>query len=345
MIISPETLRIMEVISTFVITLGVVAVIATVICLFLADLNKKSNLSKTLKAFIKNYDLSKFKILTKSYPKRSHADLQLAINEFLVNKSFQIMGIEKEYSRDRASISNLLAFDMEGLKSIKANYTDYDFPDDLVIKAIQNGVYLVTTTSSKLLILVKESESYYNDDVIIEIATINDSCGEILLQEFKQEISLSLTSKSIYRGRSLLLNQEGKIDFICHKEVESKEVILPEHTKIVIDRQIIDFSNRLLDFTHYQQSSKKGVLLYGPPGTGKTHLISYIKTQLKNHTLLVINSENITMISGVFKMANLLQPSLVIIEDVDLLAKSRDLEAGPYSDMMLQSLMNELDGI
>jgi ATP-dependent 26S proteasome regulatory subunit len=43
-------------------------------------------------------------------------------------------------------------------------------------------------------------------------------------------------------------------------------------------------------------------------------------------------------------LARLLQPAMVVIEDVDLIARDRD-EMGPCEESMLNALLNEMDGL
>ena len=44
-------------------------------------------------------------------------------------------------------------------------------------------------------------------------------------------------------------------------------------------------------------------------------------------------------------LARLLQPALVVIEDVDLIARDRDEMGGPCEELLLNQLLNEMDGL
>nr|WP_249815726.1 MULTISPECIES: ATP-binding protein [unclassified Bradyrhizobium] len=84
--------------------------------------------------------------------------------------------------------------------------------------------------------------------------------------------------------------------------------------------------------------------MYGPPGTGKTHTIRYLATHLPGHTTLIITAEQIGLLGAYMSLARLLQPSMVVIEDVDLIARDRD-DMGPCEESMLNKLLNEMDGL
>lgn len=71
--------------------------------------------------------------------------------------------------------------------------------------------------------------------------------------------------------------------------------------------------------SQFRQATKKGLLFYGPPGTGKTHTIHYLARALENHTTLLVSAEQVGLLSEYMTLARLLQPSIVVIEDADLI--------------------------
>jgi ATP-dependent 26S proteasome regulatory subunit len=84
--------------------------------------------------------------------------------------------------------------------------------------------------------------------------------------------------------------------------------------------------------------------MYGPPGTGKTHTIRYLASSLKGHTVLLATAEQVGNIAQYIALARLLQPSIVVIEDVDLIARER--EGGEVGrEALLNRLLNEMDGL
>ena len=90
---------------------------------------------------------------------------------------------------------------------------------------------------------------------------------------------------------------------------------------------------------------KKGLLFYGPPGTGKTHTIHYLASQLPDHTTLLITSEQVGLLDEYFQLARFLQPAMVVIEDVDLIARAREEMRGACEESLLNKLLNEMDGL
>ncbi|MCU4184574.1 ATP-binding protein [Acidiferrimicrobium sp. IK] len=81
-----------------------------------------------------------------------------------------------------------------------------------------------------------------------------------------------------------------------------------------------------------------------PPGTGKTHTIRYLLSQMRELTAFVMSGQALGLIGQACGLARLLQPSLVILEDVDLVAGDRSF--GPVGgNPLLFEVLNQIDGL
>lgn len=85
-------------------------------------------------------------------------------------------------------------------------------------------------------------------------------------------------------------------------------------------------------------------LFYGPPGTGKTHTIRYLASQLPDHTTFLITAEQVGRLRQYMQFARFLQPAIVVLEDVDLIARRRE-HLDPCGEASLNKLLNEMDGL
>ena len=149
---------------------------------------------------------------------------------------------------------------------------------------------------------------------------------------------LSFDADASYRGRSRGL--------MVHKlpPVGRANVILPEATLKLLDRNILNFVEYRAQLRRLGQSTRKGILLYGPPGTGKTHTIHYLASNLPGRTTLIITAAQVALLGAYMNLARLLQPTMVVIEDVDLIARDREM-MGPCEESLLNKLLNEMDGL
>jgi SpoVK/Ycf46/Vps4 family AAA+-type ATPase len=89
-------------------------------------------------------------------------------------------------------------------------------------------------------------------------------------------------------------------------------------------------------------ASNRGLFLCGPPGTGKTTTCRYLRQQLPDHTFLLVGAEGVMSIRAVFSIARRLAPTVLILEDVDLMFPSREMMG---MNPPLMDLLNEMDGL
>src|SRR5262249_20758144 len=112
-----------------------------------------------------------------------------------------------------------------------------------------------------------------------------------------------------------------------------------------LDRNVAGFMMARDQLKALQFQARKGLLFYGPPGTGKTYTIHYLASQLPNHTTLLVTAEQVGLLGEYFTLARFLQPSMMVIEDVDLIARERTHMHGPGEEVLLNKLLNEMDGL
>jgi ATP-dependent 26S proteasome regulatory subunit len=86
------------------------------------------------------------------------------------------------------------------------------------------------------------------------------------------------------------------------------------------------------------------VLLHGPPGTGKTHTVRYLMSRLSDCTVILLTGQAMRLIGQAAALARRLQPSMVVVEDVDLVAMDRGFAAGPTNPLLF-TLLDAMDGV
>ena len=90
---------------------------------------------------------------------------------------------------------------------------------------------------------------------------------------------------------------------------------------------------------------KRGILLHGPPGTGKTLTAMYVARAIRNRTVLLLTGRGQAMIEQSCALARALQPAIVILEDVDLVAEERTRPGAACAGPLLFELLNQMDGL
>jgi len=120
-------------------------------------------------------------------------------------------------------------------------------------------------------------------------------------------------------------------------------LILPGGLLDGIERQIVGVARHREALLGFGQHLKRGVLLYGEPGVGKTHTVRYLISSLPELTVLILSGGALRFIREACSVARSLQPSLLVIEDVDLIAEERGMHPG--ASPLLFQLLNEMDGL
>ena len=123
-----------------------------------------------------------------------------------------------------------------------------------------------------------------------------------------------------------------------------EDIVLPEKTLALIERNTLGFVQRAEQLARLGLSVRKGVLLYGPPGTGKTLIVRWLAGAVDGYTKLIVTAGHYRLLAETFEIARALQPALIVFEDIDLVGGHRD---GPWAagGATLNMLLNEMDGL
>jgi len=108
----------------------------------------------------------------------------------------------------------------------------------------------------------------------------------------------------------------------------------------MVERHVVGITRRREALRSAGQPLKRGVLLHGPPGTGKTHTVRYLLGRLEDVTVVVLSGDALGAIGPACSIARALQPSVVVVEDVDLIAEQRGMHPGQHP--LLFRLLNEM---
>ena len=116
-------------------------------------------------------------------------------------------------------------------------------------------------------------------------------------------------------------------------------------------QEIIDFLHNPKKYTDIGAKMPKGALLVGSPGTGKTLLAKAVAGEAGVPFFSISGSDFEEMFVGVgasrvrdlFQQATKVAPSIVFIDEIDAVGRSRDSHFG-NNDQTLNQLLGELDG-
>lgn len=300
--------------------------------------------------------LGKDEIVTsmRMFPGTMRADLQRAVERLFAAEGIRFFGVQHPYHFEPLSIAQLLE-DGDRAKAIApVQSDDMDTGDGEPVKCFDNAVWLRRDKELNYVLVLSQVEGMRNDSshVRVEIGVPAGAAGAELTAGLFRELESGVRAARCYRGRILSLEKSERFDgtggsIRVHRlePVRPEHLILPAHTRALIDRNVLTFAAQREQLRALGQSTKKGILLYGPPGNGKTHTIRYLASNLPGHTTLIITAEQAGLLSQYFALARLMQPAMLVIEDVDMIARNREQMGSPCEEVLLNRILNEMDGL
>ena len=133
-----------------------------------------------------------------------------------------------------------------------------------------------------------------------------------------------------------------RVLFRPDETVGDDDIVIDDDVLSILKRNVIDLHQRREILKQHNVPVRRGVLLYGPPGTGKTYACRYLCGKLTETTRIMVTGTALTQVGAIFSLARLLQPALLILEDVDLIFASREINL--YSTA-LGDLLDQMDGL
>ncbi|HEY9493281.1 MAG TPA: ATP-binding protein, partial [Intrasporangium sp.] len=179
----------------------------------------------------------------------------------------------------------------------------------------------------------------------LEILAAPAESSALLLKELRR----LMLERSVLRGQVLSFSgsEYGQgaagANFLRRPDVRAEDVILPFGVLDDVVRHVVGIGDHRAQLRATGQHLKRGVLLYGPPGTGKTLTVRHLLGRTPGTTAVLLAGNSIRFITEAADLARAMQPAIVVLEDVDLVAMERDLHGGPQP--LLFAVLDALDGL
>src|SRR5690554_2764240 len=145
------------------------------------------------------------------------------------------------------------------------------------------------------------------------------------------------------------------VDIDIKSKVTFEDVAGLKEAKVEI-MELVDFLKNPEEYTKLGAKIPKGILLTGPPGTGKTLLARAVAGEAQVPFFSMSGSEFVEIFVGVgasrvrdlFKQAKEKAPSIIFIDEIDAVGRSRDkaksMQSNDERENTLNQLLSELDG-
>jgi hypothetical protein len=314
-----------------------------------------------LQAHFQPTPLDALVVTERSFPARMRADLQRAtealcremkVCHFAAVRSGLVAHLPVAANVPVALADLLMAEGQGAAVAAPPQYEDVDVGEERPVRCLKSGLWLLDIDGTRLAVVMQPSAAPGQLLVSFQVAAGNDEAGTRATQRLFRLLEEAVRQAPSYRGKVLSL--EGALPYggmgtgvKVHKlrPVARVDVILPRQTLELLERNVLGFVRQRGRLAEAGLSTKKSVLFYGPPGTGKTHTLHYLIGELKGVTTFLVAAEQMLAISEYLTLARLLQPSLVVLEDADLICRHRGAGMLGGEEVLLHQLLNEMDGL
>jgi hypothetical protein len=279
-----------------------------------------------------------------------HVNLHFALEaEFgQTDCSVEAFGVINPHPYMGATLSMLMATGgQEGVEEGPVEYANVTLDGDRVVACVQSGLFLVKRGDESLAVLVSGPAREYQPMAQVSVQVMAPS--RTLAEEFLAGLRTAMRKRNVYRGHVISLSESrtGNMEIKFHKlpGVSRQNIILPIGLLERIERQTVRFSELSEKLVAAGRHLKRGILLHGPPGTGKTLTAMYVARAIRDRTVLLLTGRGQGMIEQSCALARTLQPAIVILEDVDLVAEERTRPGAACAGPLLFELLNQMDGL
>lgn len=221
-----------------------------------------------------------------------------------------------------------------------------------------NAIYFLTVEQKPCVVSLVQDQGQEIYDHEGEVSGHRGSSGQATLQIVAVEQETCRVARdlilekarevSAYRGKSLIVRSGGRgervvVEYTTLQPVDRARIVLPDSIFQAVERTVLQQMRLAEQLLKSGQRTRTAILLYGPPGTGKTLLTRHLITQSEGYTTLVLQGFQRAQVRKAFRLARYLEPALIILEDVDLIALRRQRNRRGMSG--LHALLDELDGL
>ncbi|MDR1483302.1 MAG: ATP-binding protein, partial [Planctomycetaceae bacterium] len=296
----------------------------------------------------------KIVIISREFPKRVHVELYNELKKIFSEKSDLISnGLDTEFYEPIRMNDCLVQHQHKRIRAVPFVFKEIDIGDEQPVRCAINGIWLWKSDHIPMSLLFSCDSPREPKGFTVDIAVPQNSDAINEAEQILKQLEQAVKNCSSYRYKVLSLEQQNNnysgasAEIVVHqlRKISREQLILPEKTVELLERNIFGFVKRRQELKTLGLPTKKGLLFYGPPGTGKTHTLHYLIGKLcDEYTTILITAEQVGQLDEYFAIARLLEPAIMIIEDVDIIGRNRK-NLSVCTEVLLNKLLNAMDGL
>ena len=285
-------------------------------------------------------------VVSRSLEAWDRPNVQVAIDAWLEGQEFEVIGVSL-MAGYRAGLGELVRGGEWAAETQLggAEHVTVPLGGQESITCVQSGLWLVRVGDEPVVVMLKSSDMGGGEQLGLEVMARERAQAEEIVVQLRR----LMNERNIYRGRVLELrprhfhdDQGAPLTVRSLPEIGREQIVLAEGVLEAIERQAFGIARHAKRLRASGRHLRRGLLLHGPPGVGKTLTAMYLATQMPGRTVVLLTGQGLGAVSASVDLATALQPAMVILEDVDLVAMERSFEP---TNAILFELLNAMDGL
>src|SRR6478609_6200881 len=288
-------------------------------------------------------------VVVEAIPPHRFVDADIQMAELAgEDPQFRLVGIGGGDQRHHHSLSDMLqqAQIFPQFPLSQPDYANLAVGPDEQRQAVALGLWLFSHGGRPIAVLQRDANPRYGRQAArLEVLAGDTDSAAIFLADFRRRMQ----HHSVLKGQviSLVMGEYGPsaagVTFHARPTLAAADVVLPDGLLQKVSDHALGIAEHRDTLNRYGQHLKRGILLYGRPGTGKTHTVRYLLSRSQGATAILLSGGSLARISEAATMARALQPSIVVLEDCDLIAEDRSFGHGPQP--LLFEVLDAMDGL
>jgi SpoVK/Ycf46/Vps4 family AAA+-type ATPase len=286
-------------------------------------------------------------VVVEDVPSSRFVDADIVLSSLMGGEG-RLVGIGGGDQRHHMSLSDMLqrADAYSNFPLSQPDYANLPVGPNEQRQTVALGLRLLHRDGVPVALLQRKAEPRYGRlAASIEVLCADAAVTADLLAEFRRRMQ----HESVLKGQVLSLTMEdfgpssAGVTFHPRPSLTVDDVILPDGLLARVTEHALGIAAHREVLVAAGQHLKRGILLYGPPGTGKTHTVRFLLSRSEGTTAILLAGGSLGNVGEAARMARALQPSIVVLEDCDLIAEDRSFGQGPKP--LLFEVLDAMDGL
>ena len=272
-----------------------------------------------------------------------HVNVQVAIDALDGERELIGLSLERGF---RVSLAELAGAGSKYGMTFEPGPPEYAPVDvgDRTISCLKSGLLLVSESGVPVAALLAGREDDGIPGIRLQAISLRRESAEAWLARLRA----LMRERNVYRGKVLSFGGDqpfrpAPVSVRSLPAVPRDRIVLPERALDRIERHTAGLARHRDHLRASGRHVRRGLLLHGAPGTGKTLSVMYLAGLMPERTVILLTGRTIGGVGMACSLARSLEPAMVAIEDVDLIAQDRShYESAPLLFELLNA-MDELD--